>query len=256
MCGRYALFGNWKSALARELASAELHEFEEIIDNYNVSPLQTMPVIIGSDQNKSLTSMRWGFTPSWAKDESLSAGMINARAETVSEKPSFKRAFLQRRCIIPMNGFYEWASSVKGKKQPVYCSPSQEDIWFAAGIWEHWESPDKTYDLDSFAIITVPANSNMKQYHERMPAFLSKKHVDSWLFDSEIASTLLSTVPAEECKTIFVGLDVNNARNNSPDLIVEVDPIVKEHEILSSKPPSNAGKSSKSHKNHGQNSLF
>jgi len=86
MCGRYALFGNWKSALARELASAELHEFEEIIDNYNVSPLQTMPVIIGSDQNKSLTSMRWGFTPSWAKDESLSAGMINARAETVSEK--------------------------------------------------------------------------------------------------------------------------------------------------------------------------
>ena len=84
MCGRYALFGNWKSALAREVASAELKEFEDIIDNYNVSPLQSMPVLIGSDHEIQLTTMRWGFIPSWAKDESMSAGMINARAETVS----------------------------------------------------------------------------------------------------------------------------------------------------------------------------
>jgi len=256
MCGRYALFGNWKSALARELAAAELHEFEEIIDNYNVSPLQTMPVIIGEDHTKSLTTMRWGFIPSWAKDTSMSAGMINARAETVAEKPSFKRAFSQRRCIIPMNGFYEWASSNKGKKQPVFCSPTHEDIWYAAGIWEHWESPDKQQDCNSFAIITVPANSIMNHYHERMPAFLSTQTIDSWLFDSEIASTLLHSLPAEECKAIFVGLDVNNARNNSPDLILEAKPIITEQEMVSTKPPSNSGKTAKSRKIVEQNSLF
>jgi putative SOS response-associated peptidase YedK len=256
MCGRYALFGNWKSALAREVASAELKEFEDIIDNYNVSPLQSMPVLIGSDHEIQLTTMRWGFIPSWAKDESMSAGMINARAETVSEKPSFKRAFKQRRCIIPMNGFYEWASSAKGKKQPVYCSSNSQDLFYAAGIWEHWESQDKHVNLNSYAIITVPANSIMKRYHERMPAFLSKEQMNSWLFDSELAPSLLNTLPGEDCKAIFVGLNVNNARINTPDLILETEPALQSEQLIPTKPPSGDKKNSKNNGNSEQGSLF
>jgi putative SOS response-associated peptidase YedK len=256
MCGRYALFGNWKSALAREIASSELAEYEDIIDNYNVSPLQSMPVIIGNDHEMHLASMRWGFIPSWAKDESMSAGMINARAETVSEKPSFKKAFTQRRCIVPMNGFYEWASSAKGKKQPIYCSSNKNDLFYAAGIWEHWESPNKELKLNSYAIITVPANSIMKQYHERMPAFVSKEHIHSWLFDSELAPTLLNTLPSDNCKAIFVGLNVNNAHINTPDLIVETEPVIHSMDLIPTKPPSGGKKIVKSTDKSEQGSLF
>jgi putative SOS response-associated peptidase YedK len=256
MCGRYALFGNWKSALARELASAELSEFQDVIDNYNVSPLQNMPIIIGSDHELHLALMRWGFIPSWAKDEAMSAGMINARAETVAEKPSFRNAFKQRRCIIPMNGFYEWASSKKGKKQPVYCSSSHDEVLYAAGIWEHWQAPGKASALDTYAIITVPANTTMKRFHERMPAFLSKDQARSWLFDSEHAAELLKPLPNEECKAIYVGLDVNNARNNAPELIQEMLPILIEDDLVPTKPPSNEGKTSKTKKKPEQDSLF
>lgn len=256
MCGRYTLFGNWKSALARELASAELHEFQDVIDNYNVSPLQTMPVIIESDHAMHLASMRWGFIPSWAKNETMASGMINARAETVADKPSFKRAFKQRRCIIPMNGFYEWASSAKGKKQPVYCTSSHDELMYAAGIWEHWVDEAQKISLDTYAIITVPANDTMKRFHERMPAFLQKDVIKSWLFDAEIAPKLLKTLPNEECKAIFVGLDVNNARNNSPELIQESKPMMDIQEILPTKPPSNARKSTKTTENTAQDSLF
>ena len=256
MCGRYTLFGNWKSALARELASAELHEFQDVIDNYNVSPLQSMPVIIEYDHAMHLASMRWGFIPSWAKSDEMASGMINARAETVADKPSFKRAFKQRRCIIPMNGFYEWASSARGKKQPIYCTSSQDELMYAAGIWEHWNDQERKTSLDTYAIITVPANDTMKRFHERMPAFLSKDEIKSWLFDSELASKLLNTLPDEECRAIFVGLDVNNARNNSPELIQESNPVVDTREILPTKPPSNTKKSIKSTENPIQDSLF
>ena len=256
MCGRYTLFGNWKSALAEDIASSELQEFEDMIDNYNVSPLQSMPVIMSSDHEIHLTTMQWGFIPSWAKDASISAGMINARAETISEKPSFKRAFKQRRCIIPMNGFYEWASSAKGKKQPVYCSSNTQDLFYAAGIWEHWESPNQHENLHSFAIITVPANSIMKRYHERMPAFLSKEQMNSWLFDSELAPSLLNTLPDKDCKAVFVGINVNNARINTPDLILETEPVLHREQLIPTKPPSRDIKNSNITDKSRQGSLF
>ena len=256
MCGRYTLFGNWKSALAREIAASELNDFQDVIDNYNVSPLQTMPVIIASDHAMHLAAMRWGFIPSWAKDDMMSSGMINARSETIAEKPSFKHAFRQRRCIIPMNGFYEWASSSKGKKQPVYCASSHDELMYAAGIWEHWDDQENRISLDTYAIITVPANDTMKRFHERMPAFLSKDAMQSWLFDAEIAPELLKTLPNEDCRAIFVGLDVNSARNNSPELIQESKPLVDTREILPTKPPSNVKKTSKTAENPAQDSLF
>ena len=256
MCGRYTLFGNWKSTLARELALEELNEFQDVIDNYNVSPLQTMPVIIDSDHTMHLSSMRWGLIPSWAKDITQFSGMINARAETIAEKPSFKQAFKKRRCIIPMNGFYEWASSAKGKKQPVYCTSSHDELMYAAGVWEHWDDQEQNISLDTYAIITVPANETMKRFHERMPAFLPKNDLQSWLFDAEIAPKLLRTLPNEESKTIFVGLDVNNARINSSALIQEVEPILNIQQILPTKPPSSTEKSIKTKENPAQDSLF
>lgn len=117
MCGRYTLFGNWKSALPPDIILDDLIEFQDIIDNYNVTPLQTMPILKAVNQDIHATAMRWGFVPAWSK-ETTPQGMINARSETVSEKPSFRHAFKQRRCLIPMNGFYEWASSPPARNSP------------------------------------------------------------------------------------------------------------------------------------------
>ncbi|MBM4150081.1 MAG: SOS response-associated peptidase [Ignavibacteria bacterium] len=255
MCGRYTLFGNWKSALPPDIIFDELIEFQDIVDNYNVTPLHTMPILKAVNHDIHATAMRWGFVPAWSK-ESAPQGMINARSETVSEKPSFRHAFKQRRCLIPMNGFYEWASSPYGKKQPVYCSSSQGELLFAAGIWEHWSSPDKSISFDSFAIITVPANSVMRAFHERMPAFINKDSFQSWLFDSEHAAGLLLPRPNSDCRAIYVGTGVNNARMNNPELILECLPIIKSNEIIPSKPPSGGINRRNSNDNSEQGALF
>ncbi|MFM8840368.1 MAG: SOS response-associated peptidase [bacterium] len=255
MCGRYTLFGNWKSSLPKGTIQDELEEFQDIIDNYNVTPLQYMPVLTGEHHQIHAKAMRWGFVPSWSKEESPQ-GMINARSETVLEKPSFRNAFKQRRCIIPMNGFYEWASSGSGKKQPVYCSDSQHDLMFAAGIWEHWQSPDAKQSFDAFAIITVPANTKMKQFHERMPACIAPDNIEPWLFDAEHASEFLKPLPNENCSTIFVGTGVNNARSNSPELIRECKPIISSGQLIPTKPPSGGENRRNSGDKHEQGSLF
>lgn len=255
MCGRYTLFGNWKSSLPPATITDEFIEFQDVIDNYNVTPLQTMPILTAVNTDIHATAMRWGFVPGWSK-ESSPQGMINARSETVAEKPSFRHAFKQRRCLIPMNGFYEWASSPSGKKQPVYCSSSTGELLFAAGIWEHWTSPDEHMAFDAFAIITVPANSMMRVFHERMPAFIDKENIQSWLFDSECAASLLIPKPSSQCKSVYVGSGVNNARANNADLILECPPFVKQEEILSTKPPSGGRNSRKSDDNSQQGALF
>lgn len=255
MCGRYTLFGNWKSALPPDIILDDLIEFQDIIDNYNVTPLQTMPILKAVNQDIHATAMRWGFVPAWSK-ETTPQGMINARSETVSEKPSFRHAFKQRRCLIPMNGFYEWASSPSGKKQPVYCTSSHEELLFAAGIWEHWTSPDEQISFDSFAIITVPANSLMRTFHERMPAFINKDSFQSWLFDSDHAVGLLMPKPSSECRSVYVGTGVNNARINNPELIRESPPILKSNEIFPTKPPSGGGNRRNSNDNSDQGALF
>ncbi|MFM8280430.1 MAG: SOS response-associated peptidase [Bacteroidota bacterium] len=255
MCGRYTLFGKWRSSLPPDIILDELSEFQDIIDNYNVSPLQTMPILAASNDRIQLTAMRWGFVPSWSKEQSPQ-GMINARAETVSEKPSFRNAFKQRRCIIPMNGFYEWASSSSGKKQPVYCSSVHDELMYAAGIWEHWISPDATISFNAFSIITVQANALMKTYHERMPAFIPEHTIKQWLFDSELAPSLLQPKPIEECKAIFVGIGVNNARMNNPELIHESAPIITSGNIIATKPPSGAENRRNSANNTDQGALF
>ena len=255
MCGRYTLFGKWKSSLPPEIIQDELIEFQDIIDNYNVTPLQTMPILTSNDHHIQLTAMRWGFIPAWSKEQSPQ-GMINARAETISEKPSFRNAFKHRRCIIPMNGFYEWASSPSGKKQPVYCSSSKDELLYAAGIWEHWTSPDAQEAFNAFAIITVPANSLMKSFHERMPAFISQYSFEQWLFDSEHAPAMLHPKASDECKAIFVGKGVNNARLNNPELILESAPMIQTADIVPTKPPSGGVNPRNSTNNGDQGSLF
>ena len=256
MCGRYTLFGNWKSKLPPGTIPDEFNEFQDEIDNYNVSPLQTMPIITKDDSHLHLRAMEWGLIPSWAKDASLASSMINARSETIQEKPSFKQAFRKRRCLVPMSGFYEWASSTTKKKQPVYCNYSDEELMLAAGIWEDWVDPHNQCKHHTFTIITVPANRVLERFHERMPAFIDQGHMNDWLYDDEKAVHLLKTLPDKKLATHFVSQLVNNSSTNGPELIEECQPIIDESSIVATKPP---GKSKKGllPKNHSnQEGLF
>jgi putative SOS response-associated peptidase YedK len=245
MCGRYTLFGNWTGQLddadiqllvEKELSvqalSAPVHT-----DQYNVSPLRYMPVLRAGDHHgiSIISLMNWGLVPGWAKDNSMAGRMINARSETIREKPSFRNAFRKRRCLIPMNGFYEWAIVPGGRrKQPVFISIPEKPIFLAAGIWEEWPDPATGSILHTFAIITVPANPLLSQFHERMPAIIQGNSASQWLYgDPDTAYELLQTYPAQAMGTRFVSSLVNNAAANGPELLEEISETI----VLPSRAP-------------------
>jgi len=178
MCGRYKL----------TTAPIELEDyFEAIISNagtieplLNVTPGMFMPVVaIGRDKVPVITTFRWGLVPSWSKDPKVGYKMINARSETITEKPSFAQPFQRRRCIIPSNGFYEWKTEGK-TKTPHFVHRSDDEIMAFAGIYDRWKYPDGK-DLFTYSIITTSANQRIHDIHERMPVVLNKPDFKSWL---------------------------------------------------------------------------
>ena len=155
-----------------------------ITPRYNISPSQPVVAILQSS-NKYLDFLTWGLIPSWAKEPSLGAKMINARSETVAEKPSFRNAFRRRRCLIPASGFYEWRSDPEtNAKEPVYIYIKNEPLLAFAGLWEIWQSSDGS-EIRSCTIITTQANSFIKPIHDRMPVIISPANYDKWLTTSE-----------------------------------------------------------------------
>lgn len=176
------------------------------------------------DEGKKLTVFRWGLIPSWAKDTSIGNKMINARSETLLEKPSFKAAFKKRRCLILADGFYEWKKTGQ-EKLPMYIYLKNEKPFAFAGIWETWQSPDGS-TMHSCAIITTAPNELMIPIHDRMPAILSKAHIDMWLdtsrVDEKILLNLLNPYPSEEMSVYQVSKIVNSPQNDIPACI---DPI-------------------------------
>lgn len=178
MCGRYKLV----------TAPIDLEEyFEAIISNagtieplLNVTPGMFMPVVaIGRDKVPVITTFRWGLVPSWAKDPKTGYKMINARSETITEKPSFAQPFQRRRCIVPSNGFYEWKTEGK-TKTPHFVHRTDDDIMAFAGIYDRWKYPDGK-DLFTYSIITTSANERIHDIHERMPVVLDKPEFKRWL---------------------------------------------------------------------------
>jgi len=205
MCGRYALHAS-PEVIALAFGLARVPAFAP---RYNIAPAST--VLIVRDNEAAMA--RWGLVPRWAKDPSVGARLNNARAETVAEKPSFRDAYRNRRCLLPASGFYEWKPE-GGRKQPYYVYPSAGELFAFAGLWERWSGPDGV--LQSCAIITTGANERMAAVHERMPVILPPERYAVWLAGGE---TPLRPCPPDAIAIRRVGRTVNNARNDAPGLI-------------------------------------
>ena len=201
MCGRYSLHSN-PEVVALLFGLSEVPAYQP---RYNIAP--TAQVLIVRESGAAL--VKWGLVPHWAKDPSAGARMNNARAETVAQKPSFRDAYRQRRCLIPANGFYEWKLE-NGLKQPYYVCPSGGELFAFAGLWEQWN------DLQTCAIITTEANEKMAAVHDRMPVIVSPAEYSAWLAGAE---GLLRPCPDSAIDIRRVSRAVNNARNEDPRLI-------------------------------------
>ena len=155
----------------------------------------------------------WGLIPHWAKGE-IKVQPINAKAETVKDKPYFRHSYQKQRCLVPANGFYEW-KSMAGKKQPYYIRPIGAELFAFAGLWEHWEGTDHV--IESFTIITTEANKRMSAIHHRMPVILGKQDYDNWLIKGN--GQLLAPCPDDAIEIYKVSTTVNKPGNDSIDLI-------------------------------------
>lgn len=218
MCGRFA-----RSSEAETIAAAFGVEIGNLPPSYNIAPSQSVAAIVQlPDTSKpQLQMLRWGLIPAWAKDPKIGYKLINARAETVAEKPSFRAAFRQRRCLIPADGFYEW-QQVEGsrQKQPYFISLQDERPLAFAGLYERWESPDGD-TIDSCTILTTAANEAIAPIHERMPVILAPQEYSRWLDPGcgEIDSlqAMLDPYPAAQMKIYPVSSLVNSPKNNRPE---------------------------------------
>ena len=212
---------------------------KEPTGNYNVAPTQGVYTVYESRGERRLDTFHWGLVPFWAKDPKIGSKMINARAETIAEKNSFKRPFAKKRCIIPADGFYEW-KKIEGqkRKQPMYMTTIDGSPFAFAGLWEVWKDKNNLDDdgepleLYSCTIITGQPNEKVAEVHDRMPVMLPPDAWDTWLdrdnHDIEALQDLLVPAPAELIQLRMVSTDVNNVRNNGPSLIEEADPVTDE----------------------------
>jgi putative SOS response-associated peptidase YedK len=224
MCGRFTLYLTHAEIIALfELIGAEIFS-----DRYNIAPTQEV-IVITLDQDSSEKQgrlMKWGLIPSWSKDSKLAASMINARGETVAEKPAFRAAFKRRRCIIPASGFYEWKKLDTKTKQPYYITPVDDQIFRFAGLWEIWQSPTGE-QVHSCTIITTAANSLMLEYHDRMPVILPDAQVDAWLDiaieDRTVLENMLSQYDSDLMQAWPVSSSVGSVKNQGSDLIKPIN---------------------------------
>ena len=211
MCGRYSL----TSPVEAMRALFGFDELPNLQPRYNIAPTQDVPVIRGrEDGGRELTMLRWGLVPSWAKEVTASAPLINARGETVAEKPSFRDAFAKRRCLMPADGFYEWRKAEAGAKQPYRIALPDDTPFAFAGIWERWQSAQGEV-LESCALITTAASPQIADIHHRMPVILKPETYDSWL-----AQPSLPLIAAYEgtLRTYPIGTAVNKVVNDDSSL--------------------------------------
>ncbi len=220
MCGRFAQRSDPKR-LAKEFKVAEVPDIET---RYNIAPTQDVLAVRESEDGREMTFLKWGLIPSWAKDTSIGARLINARSETVTEKPSFRQAFKQRRCIIPADGFYEWQRT-DGKKQPFFFRMRDESSFGFAGLWERWEGQGREA-INSCTILTTEANEVLRPVHDRMPVILHPEEYSLWLEGNErernLLIELLRPYPAEEMTGYPVSPLVNSPRSKGKELIEEL----------------------------------
>jgi putative SOS response-associated peptidase YedK len=219
MCGRYSL------TTAPE-ALRRLFDFDttpNLAPRYNIAPTQSAPVVrAAGGGGRELAMLRWGLIPSWAKDASVGGKMINARSETVAEKPSFRSAFRQRRCLVPADGFYEWRR--EGEiKQPYRIGMKDGHAFAFAGLWESWRESEDGEAVESFTILTCEANRKLRPIHPRMPVILTPESYETWLDTSPGSAERAMSVPrpfaVEPMAFYRVSTRVNSPRNDDPDCL-------------------------------------
>ena len=245
MCGRFALTIS-PDALAKlfDLADA-LDDLKrggwgakDLPPRYNIAPSQSVAAVIGGEDEprRILKKLRWGLIPSWAKDPAIGARLINARSETVAEKPAFKSAFRKRRCLIPADGFFEWQKLTGNKKvpdgrrasgkQPYFIRLRDESPMAMAGLWESWQGSDGAV-IESCAILTTRCNELMEPIHNRMPVIIGRDDFDLWLGRADIKAGSLKDLacpfPSEKLVAYPVNPVVNNPRNNTAECLEPAD---------------------------------
>jgi putative SOS response-associated peptidase YedK len=191
---------------------------EALKPNYNAAPTQNLPVILNSEA-ATINLCQWGLIPRWAKDQRIGNKMINARAETLLQKPSFKGPFKQHRCLVLADGFYEWKRTSQ-KKIPYRISMKTREPFAFAGLWDEWRTPDGG-SLRSFAIITTEPNPLMKPLHNRMPVILSRENEAGWLQEIDLAEAqkMLEPYPFDDLEAYRISTLVNSPGNNSEDVM-------------------------------------
>ncbi|MFC1535855.1 SOS response-associated peptidase [Candidatus Neomarinimicrobiota bacterium] len=219
MCGRKTLTKDMQSII-EELAIEEWENPDNYLPSYNIAPTQNSPILIDNGK-RIVKSMRWGLISSWAKDQKFGARMINARIETLTEKPSYRNLVSDNRCIVIADGYYEW-KMVGDKKVPYYFKDPDNKLLPMAGLYDAWKHPDG-YIIPSYTIITKEAQKNIAEIHNRMPIILTQAHLDKWL-KTENFSVPIALEIASNSRIVLdkypVSSLVNFAKNNSPDCIL------------------------------------
>ena len=237
MCGRYVSRSEKQRIAETFHAQIIPQDYDpDFVPDYNVAPTTLQPVIrLNSEtRQRELTRLRWGLIPFWAKDlksaSKLAYSTINARAETVATSPTFREAFKRRRCLIPVDAFYEWQKINTKNKQPYAIALKDDSIFAFAGLWDRWKDKLTGQTLETYTIITTDPNELMEPFHDRMPAILPPQEYSRWLDPTDdqnpnqLPLDLLRPYPADKMKSWKVGKKVGNTRNNSPALLEPLTP--------------------------------
>ena len=234
MCGRFTQAARPED-LAR-LFNLPITAIPPYRPRYNLAPTQPALVLRRHPHTgaKELTFLIWGLIPSWAKDPRMGARLINARAETVAQKPAFRAAFRRRRCLVPADGFYEWRQAGR-QKQPYYITRKDGRPMAIAGLWEHWQSPDGS-EIESFTLITTEPNELVRPIHDRMPAILPEATFEIWLAADTPVDTLQQLLqtpyPADLLQARPVSTAVNSPANDDPSLIQPLPRLFSPEDLL------------------------
>ena len=217
MCGRYVL--THPEQLQQRFAVAQLPL--DLSPQYNVAPGQTLPVVVAGAAGNAVALMRWGLIPAWAKDPKIGSRTINARAEGLADKPSFRTPLRRQRCLVPASGFYEWQKAGT-TKTPSFIQLTSGELFGFAGLWDRWHDPSGQ-EVQTYTIVTTAPNALVAPIHHRMPAILPRDAEAAWLdpdtHDAGVLTALLRPYPAEQLEAYPVSPAVNSIANTGAELI-------------------------------------
>lgn len=252
MCGRYTLTS--APEVLRALFGYE--EYPDFPARYNIAPTQPIPIVRLVDGKRRFALVRWGLVPSWVKDPNDFSLLVNARGESVRDKPAFRAAMKYRRCLIPADGFYEWQARGRGPKQPFHVRARSGAPLAFAGLWENWMGPNGE-EIETALIVTTKANATLGPIHERMPVIVPPDAYNLWLdtmhVDEDMAAAVIAPAPDDVLEVRPVSTAVNRTANDNPTMLDLFEP----REEAAPKPTSRrAPRAKRENEDGGQGALF